>query len=152
MIHLLKKPWYYGEVCQEHPLFLSLGLHSAAFREAVRLLDAFRREDVSRCFPAVLMGIFHAVSNYCSEEDISQNGVIFEGKRYYLNLEGTVKERAVNGEMERIMECPWRDEGIYANGPYDLVTVDGVTYKKPSMAKAMYIFEFVGAHGFFYEP
>ena len=56
-VGLFKKPWWIGELCQVHPLFTAIGLQSAALREAVRLLDPYRREELRRNFPPSLMAL-----------------------------------------------------------------------------------------------
>ena len=148
-IHLAPKPSYIGELCQKHPLFLALGYHSASFREAVRLLDPSRREQLKNNFPPSLMALFEAHVNYRGEGVIASEGAVYDGHRFFFDFEGTVTEQMVDGEIKEVTDCPWKDEGIYAYGPYDLVKVDGCVYKKPNMAKAMFIFEYFGAHDFF---
>ena len=87
-----------GDVLVRRWEYLHLGYYCAAARAAVWNLDVDRREEVYRCVPPCLMGLFHAHLFYHTEEKVRKDGVEWDGVVYCMDL------------------CKWGDDWMEEDG------------------------------------
>ena len=133
VVLLAPKPSYFGEVYTAISPLRAMGLAAAAMREAVRLLDPLRREELRRVYPPALMALFGAVLEYRSEEDVARNGVMFDGHVYRFDF------------LER---DAWLDEGLYVRGPYDGHQLGEKVVRRASWAKTLFLLTELGCHDY----
>ena len=75
-----------GDVLVRRWEYLHLGYYHAAARAAVWNLDVDWREEVYRCVPPCLMGLFRTHMFYHTEEKVHEDGVEWDGVVYCMDL------------------------------------------------------------------
>ena len=75
VVLLAPLPSTLGDVLIRRREYLHLGYYCAAVRAAVWNLDVDRHEEVYRCVPPCLMGLFRAHMFYHTEEKVREDGV-----------------------------------------------------------------------------